>query len=72
MNIIQVEDLLKNEINRYEVVNLAFKRAKQLMAGSTPLINDIDGKRANLIALEEIKKGKVIPKREDRREDEGK
>lgn len=68
MSIIQIEDLLKNVTNRYEIVNLAFKRAKQLMVGSTPLINDIDGKKVSLIALEEIKKGKIILKMEDRRE----
>jgi DNA-directed RNA polymerase subunit omega len=58
-----VEDLLKNVNNRYELVNLAAKRCKQLMDGATPLVKDIHGKKLNTIALEEIKGGKVILER---------
>jgi len=65
MSIIPVEELLKNINNRYELVNLAVKRAKQLMAGATPLVNDIEGEKVNIIALEEIKRGKVVIRMED-------
>lgn len=63
MSIIQVEDLLKKVDNRYELVNLAAKRAKQLMDGATPLVKDIHGKKVSMVALEEIKEGKVILER---------
>jgi DNA-directed RNA polymerase subunit omega len=64
MSLIQVEDLLKNVKNRYELVNLASKRAKQLMDGSTPLVEDIQREKVNILALEEIKEGMIIPQRE--------
>jgi len=66
MTIIPMEELLKNVDNRYELVNLAVKRSKQLIDGSAPLVNNIEGKKVNIIALEEIKEGKVIPKREEK------
>ncbi len=65
MNLIQIEDLLKNVSNRYELANLAAIRTKQLMDGAASLIKDTNGKRLNIVALEEIKKGKVILQRED-------
>ncbi|MEW6096221.1 MAG: DNA-directed RNA polymerase subunit omega [bacterium] len=65
MNIIEVESLLKKVSNRYELVNLAAKRSKQLMAGSTPLVNGMQEERVNIIALEEIKRGRVLLQRED-------
>lgn len=64
MSLLQVEDLLKNVKNRYELVNLASKRTKQLMDGATPLVKDSPGKKLNVMALEEIKEGMVIPQRE--------
>lgn len=66
MTIIPLEDLLKNVTNRYELVKLAVKRSKQLIDGATPLVNNINGDKVNIIALKEIKEGKVIPKREER------
>lgn len=65
MEIIDVEELLKKVSNRYELVNLAAKRAKQLMSGHSPLINGVNEEKVNIIALKEIKENKVILKRKD-------
>ncbi|MFH1563912.1 MAG: DNA-directed RNA polymerase subunit omega [Nitrospirota bacterium] len=65
MSLIQVEDLLKNVKNRYELVNLASKRAKQLMDGSTPLVEDIHREKVNILAFKEIREGLIIPQREE-------
>ncbi|MDI6734815.1 MAG: DNA-directed RNA polymerase subunit omega [bacterium] len=64
MTLISIEDLLKNVKNRYELVILASKRTKQLMDGTTPFVEDRPGKKLNVMALEEIKEGLVIPQRE--------
>jgi len=61
-----MEELLKNVDNRYELVNLTVKRSKQLIDGASPLVDNIDGKRVNMIALEEVKEGKIIPQREEK------
>lgn len=53
---VTVEDCLKNVKNRFELVILAAKRARQLMRGKTPMV-DIDNDKATVVALREIAEG---------------
>ncbi|GAI90159.1 unnamed protein product, partial [marine sediment metagenome] len=46
------------EENRYLLTMVVAKRAKQLLAGTKPLV-EIESKNLVAIALEEIKRGKV-------------
>ncbi len=55
---ITVEDCLNHESNRFSLVRLAARRAKQLLEGSTP-VTDTKGNRAIVSALREIASGKV-------------
>jgi DNA-directed RNA polymerase subunit omega len=60
---ITVEDCLQKSSNRFELVMLAAKRARQLLKGAKPLIESDN--RDVVIALREIAAGKVrraIPK----------
>ena len=50
---VTVEDCLENVINRYELVLLASKRARQIVLGSDPLVPRDDDK-PTVIALREI------------------
>ena len=50
---VTVEDCLENVVNRYELVLLASKRARQIVLGSDPLVPDNNDK-ATVIALREI------------------
>lgn len=54
---ITVEDCLEKVANRFELVILAAKRAKQLFKGAKPLV-DSDN-REIVVALREIAAGKV-------------
>jgi DNA-directed RNA polymerase subunit omega len=54
---ITVEDCLRKIPNRFELVMLAAKRAKQLFAGAKPLLET--GNREIVTALREIATGKV-------------
>jgi DNA-directed RNA polymerase subunit omega len=56
---ITVEDALQKTKNRFALVLLAAKRAKQLLKGSKPLC-DIRGNREIVGALREIAAGKVM------------
>jgi len=53
---VTVEDCLKNVKNRFELVILASKRARQLMHGKDPLV-DWDNDKASVVALREIAAG---------------
>ena len=53
-----VEDCLENLENRYDLVLLASKRARQLLLGSDPLIEDQTDK-PTVMALREIAAGAV-------------
>jgi DNA-directed RNA polymerase subunit omega len=53
---VTVEDCLKNVKNRFELVIIAAKRARQLMRGKTPKV-DIDNDKATVVALREIAAG---------------
>ena len=54
---ITVEDCLQQSTNRFELVLLAARRAKQLLKGARPLV-DSDNKET-VTALREIAGGKV-------------
>ena len=54
---ITVEDCLEQATNRFELVLLAARRAKQLIKGARPLV-DSDNKET-VTALREIASGKV-------------
>ena len=55
---ITVEDCLENVDNRFSLVRLASKRAKQLLNG-TKAVTDTRGNRCVVSALREIADGKV-------------
>ncbi len=55
---ITVEDCLEHVDNRFELVLLATKRARQLLAGAEPLVEWGDDK-ATVVALREIAAGKL-------------
>lgn len=53
---VTVEDCLKNVKNRFELVRIAAKRARQLMRGKAPLV-EWDNDKATVVALREIADG---------------
>ena len=55
-----VEDCLKNVNNRFNLVLLASKRARQLAMGATPLV-PVENDKPTVVALREIGKGKITP-----------
>ena len=55
-----VEDCLNNVDNRYDLVLLAAKRARQIAFGSEPLVKENNDK-PTVLALREIAEGKVTP-----------
>lgn len=57
MSRITVEDCLQKVGNRFELVMLASKRARQLLKGARPLIESDN--RDVVVALREIADGKV-------------
>lgn len=61
---ITIEDCLQNENNRFSLVRLASRRAKQLLSGQTP-VTDTRGNKAIVSALREIADGKVKFRRGD-------
>lgn len=55
---ITVEDCLDQQKNRFALVRLASRRAKQLLSGDSP-VTDTRGNKAIVSALREIADGKV-------------
>jgi DNA-directed RNA polymerase subunit omega len=55
-----VEDCLPNVNNRFDLVLLASKRARQIALGSRPLVAEEHDKPA-VVALREIAKGLITP-----------
>lgn len=53
-----VEDCLENVTNRYDLVLLASKRARQLARGADPLVEE-DGDKPTVVALREIAEGLI-------------
>lgn len=55
-----IEDCLNNVDNRYDLVLLAAKRARQIAFGSEPLVKENNDK-PTVLALREIAEGRVTP-----------
>lgn len=55
-----VEDCLPNVENRFQLVLVAAKRARQIAMGSEPLV-PLDNDKPTVLALREIAEGKVGP-----------
>jgi len=56
---ITIEDCLRKVDNRFSLVLIASKRAKQLMKGSAALVENKDNNKEIVVALREIAAGKV-------------
>lgn len=57
---VTVEDCLDNVANRFELVMIASKRARQLANGREPLVEP-DNDKPTVLALREISEGKIGP-----------
>jgi len=55
---VTVEDCLGNVLNRFELVLLASKRARQIAYGKEPMV-DWAGDKCTVVALREIAAGKI-------------
>ncbi len=55
---ITVEDCIDKVGNRFELVLLATKRARQITRGATPLV-EVENDKPTVIALREIAEGKI-------------
>jgi DNA-directed RNA polymerase subunit omega len=55
---ITVEDCIERVTNRFELVLMATKRARQITRGSTPLV-EVENDKPTVIALREIAEGKI-------------
>ena len=53
---VTVEDCLKHVKNRFELVRIASKRARELMRGKEPKV-EVDNDKSTVIALREIAAG---------------
>ena len=62
---VTVEDCLGNVLNRFELVLLASKRARQIANGKDPLV-DKENDKPTVIALREIAAGKITNAELDR------
>ena len=66
---VTVEDCLKNVKNRFELVLVASKRARQLMRGKDPKV-DWDNDKPTVVALREIAAGFTDFSHQDPQEEE--
>lgn len=66
---VTVEDCLKNVKNRFELVIVAAKRARQLMRGKEPKV-EWDNDKSTVVALREIAAGYVDVDSHEPREEE--
>ncbi|MCK5662516.1 MAG: DNA-directed RNA polymerase subunit omega [Thiotrichaceae bacterium] len=57
---VTVEDCLDNVQNRFELVMVATKRARQIANGQEPMVED-ENDKPTVIALREIAEGKIGP-----------
>lgn len=57
---VTVEDCLDNVENRFQLVLVATKRARQLANGATPFV-DWENDKPTIVALREIAEGKIGP-----------
>lgn len=58
---VTVEDCLENVANRFELVMVASKRARQMATGGKDPLVDEEGDKPTVIALREIAGGLVSP-----------
>ena len=58
---VTIEDCLDNVDNRFDLVLLASKRARQLAAGKEPLV-DWENDKPTVVALREISEGLITNK----------
>lgn len=56
--------------SRYSIVLATSKRARQIIAGDTPLVPYVSGKKPLSLAIDELYKGKVKIMAEDAKEEE--
>lgn len=56
---ITVEDCLDVVPNRFELIMLAARRARQLHSGVEPMIDNTDDDKPTVLALREIAEGKI-------------
>ncbi len=66
---VTVQDCIEKVANRFELVHVAARRAKQLFRGANPLVSDDN--KAPILALREIAAGLVEPTTVDENGDEG-
>ncbi len=64
-----VEDCLPNVDNRFHLVLVASKRARQIAMGSEPLVS-LDNDKPTVLALREISEGLVGPEILDEKNEE--
>jgi len=57
---VTVEDCLENVANRFELVMIASKRARQLMRGSAEPTVPWENDKATVVALREIAQGRTV------------
>ena len=55
---ITVEDCIEKVTNRFELVLMATKRARQITRGAAPLV-EVENDKSTVIALREIAEGKI-------------
>lgn len=62
---VTIEDSLKTVPSRFKLVHLAARRAKQLLTGAKPLVENKDNNKEIVLALREIAAGKVTIQEEE-------
>lgn len=65
MSIVPIEDLLSQIDSRYKLVILASRRAVELSGGAQRLVEINPKTKASIVALEEIREGKIGYKKVD-------
>lgn len=65
---ITVEDCLENVENRFELVILASRRARQLMSTSAEPLVPVENDKATVLALREIAAGLITPQTIDKQQ----
>ena len=65
MSYVPVQPLLEKVDNTYHLVLIASQRALQLANGAPSLVEVSPKKKISTIAIEEIRQGKIIPKKRE-------
>jgi DNA-directed RNA polymerase subunit omega len=58
---ITVEDCLEKVSNRFTLILLAAERSKQLLGGTSPLVDNFQGNKEVVTSLREVAAGMVLP-----------